>query len=224
VPAEHVVLVAPVADAGRLAGALALARVVADVAPLDGRACLVAAPAGGDPEAVVRGTSRALGAAPVLVLRSDVGAGGGSVRVEQWRRGRRDEGADAVRSPGLVLAGLPDDAERVVHGAVAVAGLPGATTSAGLGRVAAARAATGGAGVAGAGLGAPRPPSPVLPAVLAVAGLLVLLLEVAQLLSGRGSALVAAVALLGVVLGTAAAVRRRAAARPAGPPPAADDR
>ncbi|GAA2038162.1 hypothetical protein GCM10009756_33560 [Pseudokineococcus marinus] len=49
--------------------------------------------------------------------------------------------------------------------------------------------------------------------MLDVAGLLVLLLEVAQLLAGRGSVLVAAVALLGVVLGATAALRRRAAAR-----------
>ncbi|MEJ5868902.1 hypothetical protein WDV85_14265 [Pseudokineococcus sp. 5B2Z-1] len=205
---------APVADAGRLAGALALARVAAVVAPLDGRGCLVAAPSDGDPDAVVRGASRALGPVPVVVLRSDVTAGaGGSVRAEQWRRGRREEGADAVRSPGLVLAGLPDAAERVVHGAVEAADLPGATSSAGLGRVAAARAAAGRSGAPAGGPGAPRPPSPVLPAVLAVAGLLVLLLEVAQLLAGRGSVLVAAVALLGVVLGATAALRRRAAAR-----------
>ncbi|MEJ5914865.1 hypothetical protein [Pseudokineococcus sp. 1T1Z-3] len=207
---------------------LALAKVRADVAPLGDRGCLVAAvgedaDAGGpaDGDALARAVSRSLGAVPVLVLRSDAGPGGGSVRAERWRTGAREHGADVERSPGLVLAGLPTDAERVVHGRARVGDLEGATSSAGLGRLEAARRASAGgrgarrgAGGRGAGgLAAPRLPSPVLPAVLAVSGVLVLLLEVAQLLSGRGSALVAAVALLGVVLGTSVALRRRAARR-----------
>ena len=228
--AERVIVVAPVADAGRLAGVLALAGVRADVAPLDGRGCLVAArppagpaAAGGatGPDAVVRGTSRALAAAPVVVLRADVregsggeGGRGGSVRAEEWVRGQRRHGADVERSPGLVLAGLPEDAERVVHGTRRVDELDGATTSEGLGRLAAARLAAGRRPAGGrpdTGPGAPRPASPVLPAVLAGAGLLVLALEVLHLLAGEGSALVAAVALLGVVLGGAAALQRAAA-------------
>lgn len=235
---ERVVVVAPVADAGRLAGVLALARVRADVAPLAGRGCLVAARPGAEDaaDAVVRGTSRALGAAPVVVLRTDARAGsGGSVRAEQWVRGARQSGADVERSPGLVLAGLPGDAERVVHGAVRVGELDGATTSEGLGRFAAARRAAGRPGASApagapsapgaspspptAAVRAPAPglPSPVLPAVLAVAAALVLGLEVLHLLSGAGSALVAVVALLGVVLGTASALRRSAARRAPAP-------
>ncbi|WP_299037363.1 hypothetical protein [uncultured Pseudokineococcus sp.] len=223
-PPERVVVVAPVADAGRLAGVLALAGVRADVAPLGGRGCLVAAraaagEAGADADAsdaVVRGTSRALGAAPVVVLRTDVrGGAGGSVRAEEWVRGQRRHGADVERSPGLVLAGLPDDAERVVHGTRRVDELDGATTSDGLGRMAAARLATGrGAGGGprpGGPVGAPSAPSPVLPAALAVAAALVLGLEVARLLAGGGSALVAAVALLGAVLAAGVALRRGAA-------------
>ena len=221
---ERVVVVAPVVDAGRLAGVLALAGVRADVAPLEGRGCLVAArSAGGQADAdahgsdaVVRGTSRALAAAPVVVLRTDVrGGAGGSVRAEEWVRGERRHGADVERSPGLVLAGLPDDAERVVHGTARVDELDGAVSSEGLGRLAAARLATGrgaggGAGAAGA-VSASRTPSPVLPAALAVAAALVLALEVAHLLAGGGSPLVAAVALLGAVLATGVALRRGAA-------------
>ncbi|MEJ5944504.1 hypothetical protein WDZ17_04250 [Pseudokineococcus basanitobsidens] len=232
---ERVVVVVPVVDVRRLAGVLALSGVEADVAPLPGRGCLVALPEApdaadrgrggrgsgeeGEQEDLAAGVSRALRSTVVLALRCDVGAAGsGSVRVERWERGERVHGADVERSPGLVLAGLPGDAERVVHGSARVADLDGATTSVGLGRLEAARLAAG-RDRGGRGPDA-APPTPrtswLVPAVLAGAGLLVLLLEAVQLLLGGGSALVAAVGFLAVVVGTSTALRRRAAAREGG--------
>lgn len=209
-PPERVVLVVPVAEAERVAAVAALVRQRVDVAPLDGRGCVVAPQsATTDPDGVAAALSRAVPAAPLLVLRSDVGADGGAVRVEQWTRGSRDLGADVESSPGLVLANLPDDVERVLHGAVGVPDLPGATTSAGMGRLTAARAAAGRGGRAGGP--ASRPPGFLGPVLLGLLAAALLVLEALALADGDGSWVVAAVALVVLVWAAGSVLRVRAA-------------
>ena len=129
------VLVVPVPDADRMAAACALVRVEATVVPFDGAGTGVVLDAPeGSADAAER-LSRVLGQVEVVAFERR----GDQVEAATWQGGRRT----GSRPAGAAIACLPEHAEKLVLGAEA-GSFPGAVSSAGMSRVAAARAAVSG--------------------------------------------------------------------------------
>jgi hypothetical protein len=177
-----------------------LVRVAATVVPLGdvGSAVVPADSEGGD--AAAERLSRMLGRADVLLLtRRDE-----AVEAQRWRGGAL---ADSP-APGLVVASLPETAERLLLGAAAEE-VPGAVSTRGMSRLAAARTAVAGSPAEAAWTARARRWDRV--SSLLVLGLLAALvvLQVALTATGQGSPVVLGIALAALGLVGVRELRRR---------------
>jgi hypothetical protein len=183
-----------------LAATCALVRIKATVVPLEDRGSAVVPHDGARAPAAAGRLSRVLGQADVLLLTRREG----QVEAQRWRAGAL---ADAP-APGLVLAGLPDAAERLLLGATP-GSLPGAISTRGLSRLAAARTAVSGSPAEAAWTARAqrwdRVTSLVLLALLAA----LVVLQVVLTASGQGSPVILGVALAALALFGMRALRRR---------------
>lgn len=125
-PAAAIVLTQAAAAEG-LAAACALSKVPVDVVPTPIGAVAACRSTGvGDPELAAQVISRVLGATPViLMVQRD-----GQTTAARWSAGQQDE----EMSPALVLDGAPAELEDLLLGRTSASDLPGAVTSAGMGR------------------------------------------------------------------------------------------
>lgn len=186
------VLVVPVADAARTAAAAALVRVAATAVPLDGAGTgLVLEHPGGAEESAHR-VSRVLGDVELSLLERR----GDQVDAVTWRAGQRT----GATPGGRALACLPDVASRLVLGADP-ATFPGAVSTAGMSRVAAARAAVAGSRAEARWVDAARRWDRVAGTVVLVLLAVAVTVQAVRATSGDGSALLlgVGVALLGLL-------------------------
>lgn len=198
-------LVVPVTDADRLAAACSLVRVPATVVPLEGAGAAVVpddAAAGSD---AAQRLSRVIGQADVMlfVRRGD------HVDAERWRAGALAE----TPAAGMALACLPDAAEKLVLAPAGSADgeLPGAVSSRGLSRFAAARTALAGSPAEAAWAAKVQRWDRVASLVVLALLTALVLLEAVRTAGGAGSPVVLGLALgLLLLLGFREYRRRRA--------------
>jgi len=177
-----------------------LARVQATVVPVGDIGCAVVPTDARFGQDAAQRLSRLLGRADVLLLTRREG----QVEAERWRAGAL---ADAP-APGLVLASLPDPVERLLLGELP-GDAPGAVSTQGMSRLAAARTAVAGSPAEAAWTDrARRWERSMSLVVLALLAALVVL-QLALTATGQGSPVILGVALAALGLFGVRELRRR---------------